>query len=297
MDPARPRHRESIVWVIPRVAEGVTAFVYTWVTSQGTGGAALSVFGDAVGEQIFAKVDQVPVADSVGFDDYRVGPLRMALDPNGMTSSVTFRGERVGIDLEFEGLHQPYRYGSHPEGCPWFFADDRLEQTGRVRGTLTIDGREHPFDTMCQRDHSWGERDWDAMHHMKWVNALGPSGAVHAVELLAYGQRYVRGYLLRNGVCVPVREVELRYVLDAEMLHRSITGTWTDQSGRTADVVFDDGGPHFVWDVSPGFTLRDTAMTASIDGEPAVAYVDMSWEPAYFDRAVAKRSGRLSISR
>lgn len=295
LDPNRPRHRESIVWVIPRVAEGVTAFVYTWVNSTGDAGAALSVFGSALGEQVFEKVDGIPVPTTVEFDDYRVGPLSMTLAASGMTSTVEFVGERVAVSIEFEGLHAPFRYGGHPEGCPGFFADDRLEQTGVARGTLRVDGQEFEFDDMCQRDHSWGERDWEAMHHMKWINALNRDTAVHAVELLAYGQRYVRGYLYRHGQCVPVRELTLRYDLDTELLHRRMSASWVDETGRKAEVVFADGGPHFVWDVSANFTLRDTSMTAWIDGEAAVAYVDMSWDPAYMDR-VAERSGAVSVS-
>lgn len=288
LDPARPRHRESIVWVIPRVADGVTAFVYTWVNSAGEAGAALSVFGNVVGEQIFEKVDGIPVSAAADFDDYHVGPLALSLDDGGMTSTVQFAGDRVSMSIEFEGLHAPFRYGEHADGCPGFFADDRLEQTGIARGVLRIDDRVFEFDELCQRDHSWGERDWEAMHHMKWVNALNRSTAVHAVELLAYGQRYLRGYLYRDGRCVPIRDLELRYDLDSELLHTRMQATWTDMQGRVASVDFVDGGPHFVWDVSESFTLRDTAMLASIDGEQGVAYVDMSWDPAYMKRTTAK---------
>lgn len=295
LDPARPRHRESIVWVIPRVADGVTAFVYTWVNSSGDAGAALSVFGNAIGEQIFEKVDGIPVPASAAFDDYRVGPLSLSLDDTGMSSTVRFDGDRVSMSVDFEGLHRPFRYGEHQDGCPGFFADDRLEQTGIARGVLRVDESVFAFDEMCQRDHSWGERDWEAMHHMKWVNALNRTTAVHAVELLAYGQRFLRGYLYRDGRCVPLRDLALRYELDSELLHTRMHTTWTDESGRAAGVDFEDGGPHFVWDVSANFTLRDTAMSASIDGEEAVAYVDMSWDPSYMNRTTAK-SGPVSVS-
>ncbi|HEY5852622.1 MAG TPA: hypothetical protein VIW24_00880 [Aldersonia sp.] len=296
LNQTRERHRESIVWVIPHVADGVTAFVYTWINSQGAAGAALSVFGKAMGEQIFEKVDGVSVAGDAQFDDYRVGPLTLELEPDGMNSTVSFHGERIAITLRFAGLHPPYQYGSHREGCPAFFADDRLEQTGVARGTLRIDGAVYAFNEMCQRDHSWGERDWEAMHHMKWVNALNRTTAVHAVELLAYGQRYVRGYLLRDGQCVPLQDLILRYTLDSEFLHRTMSAIWIDQRGRRAEVTFEGGGPHFMWDVSPNFTLRDTAMSAAIDGQPAVAYVDMSWDPEYLQRTRQKTNSPVTVS-
>ncbi len=296
LDPARPRHRESIVWVVPQVTKGVTAFVYTWVNSQGIAGAALSVFGPNVGEAVFEKVDGIVVAETASFDDYSVGPLRLQLDGDGVASSVSFSGDQVSIALRFSGAHRAYRYSTHPAGCPSFFADDRLEQAGTAEGTLHVDGIAHSFEAPCQRDHSWGERDWDAMHHMKWVNALNDTTAVHAVELLAYGQRYVRGFLYRDGRCVPLRDLSLEYSLDSGLLHRSMSAKWTDEEGRRADVVFDRGGPHFVWDVSPDFTLRDTAVEATIDGVPAVAYVDMSWDPHYMARTADKLDGTLVVS-
>ncbi|SNT12387.1 hypothetical protein SAMN05421642_109218 [Rhodococcoides kyotonense] len=291
LDVTRPKHRESVVWVVPSVREDVTAFAYTWVDAHGIAGAALTVFGHGVGEQIFEKVDGIEVAVDAGFDDYRVGPMRMSIDSDGMDSRVCFFGERVSIDLEFRGFHEPYRYGTHPQGCPSFFADDRLEQSGRASGVLRIDGVDLTFDTVCQRDHSWGERDWGAMHHMKWINALTDDGdAVHAVELFAFGTRHLRGYILRDDVLAPVGTLDLAYELDEEMLHRDIDATWVDGLDRRVDVQFTDGGPHFVWDVNPRLTLRDTAMKAVVDGKPAHAYVDMSWEPDYFDRHLG--SGR-----
>ncbi|MBY4575524.1 hypothetical protein ACN94_18360 [Gordonia paraffinivorans] len=270
--------------MVPAVRDDLTAFVYTWVDAYGVAGAALSVFGERLPEQIFEKVDGIEVPDTQGFDDYRVGPLHMSLAPDGATSQVRFDGDRVSLSLAYDGFHQPYRYGTHADGCPGFFADDRLEQSGRARGVLTLDGAELEFDTVCQRDHSWGERDWAAMHHMKWINALTPAGdAVHAVELLAFGQRYLRGYVLREGQLAQLDELRMNYELDNGMLHRSMEATFIDQLGRSTEVAFTDGGPHFEWDVNPRLTLRDTAMRARLLGRDAAAYVDMSWEPDYFE--------------
>lgn len=280
---AREKHRESVVWVVPAVRDNLTAFVYTWVDAFGVAGAALAVFGDRVGGQIFEKSDGIQVPDTSGFEDYRVGPLHMSIAVDGATSQVSFDGDRISLTLAFAGFHRPYRYGTHPDGCPGFFADDRLEQSGRARGVLTVDGADLEFDAVCQRDHSWGERDWGAMHHMKWINALTPAGdAVHAVELLAFGQRYLRGYVMRDGELSPVDQLRMNYELDGDMLHRSMQAEFTDCLGRRTDVTFSDGGPHFVWDVNPRLTLRDTAMRARMLDQDAAAYVDMSWEPEYF---------------
>lgn len=296
LDPGRAKHRESLVWVLPQPEPGLTTFVYTWVNSEGLAGAALAVFGPSLPQQIFEKVDRVPVDEAMKFDAWEVGPLRMELAPDGMTASVRFAGDRVGIELEYRGFHPAYVYGTHPYGCPGFFADDRVEQSGTATGRLRVQGHETVFDTPTQRDHSWGERDWGAMHHMKWVNALSPSGqAVHAVELLAFGQRYLRGYVHLDGELSPLRELDLHYNLDAGMLHTDMAATFRDELGREARVTFTDGGPHFVWDVNPQLTLRDTAMRTAINGTPGIGYVDMSWHPKYLEYNTASRSATTRI--
>lgn len=294
LDPTREKHRESLVWVVPEPETGLTTFVYTWVNSQGLAGAALAVFGTALEEQIFEIIDGVEVDDGMDFDAWQVGPLSLTLAPDGMTSTVHFDGDRVALELAHSGFHPAYVYGSHPQGCPEFFADNRVEQSGMARGTLRIDERRIQFEAPVQRDHSWGERNWAAMHHMKWVNALTPSGdAVHAVELMAFGQRFLRGYVFLDGEFSPLESLRLHYELDAGLLHTDMDATFTDESGRSVEVSFSDGGPHFAWDVNPRLTLRDTSMRASVRGIDGVAYVDMSWEPEYLRWHSAARKPQL----
>jgi hypothetical protein len=296
LDPLRAKHRESLVWVVPSPDPEVTAFVYTWVNAEGLAGAALAVFGPSLEEQIFEKVDQVQVPAEMAFDVWEVGPLKMSLAPDGMGSQVSFSGTRVEIDLQFEGFHAAYEYGTHPQGCPSFFADDRVEQSGLAVGTLRVDDHHYSWRTPAQRDHSWGDRDWGVMHHMKWVNALTDDGqAVHAVEILAMGQRYLRGYVHVDDTLAPLKNLELAYDLDENLLHTSIDAVFTDELDRSVSVRFTDGGPHFVWDVNPRLTLRDTAMLASIDGTAGVGYVDMSWHPEYlsYNASLTDRTTRI----
>lgn len=66
LDRTRTKHRESVVWVVPAVRDDLTAFVYTWVDAYGVAGAALSVFGDRLPEQIFEKFDGIEVARHSG---------------------------------------------------------------------------------------------------------------------------------------------------------------------------------------------------------------------------------------
>jgi hypothetical protein len=78
---------------------------------------------------------------------------------------------------------------------------------------------------------------------------LGGTTAVDAVELPAYDQRYMLGYLLREDRCVPLQVLSLR--------------TWTAvRLGREC-----------------GFDPARHRMSASIDQEPTMDYVGMPWGP------------------
>ena len=41
------------------------------------------------------------------------------------TAEIAFAGRQASVSYTFEGMHPAYNYGAHPEGCPWYLADDR----------------------------------------------------------------------------------------------------------------------------------------------------------------------------
>jgi hypothetical protein len=277
-----PLARESLVFMLPRAAEGVAAFVYTWVNGESKAGAALCVYGPAIGpEAIFEIVDGLEVPRTMGFDDWRVGGLHVRHGTPLQTAQLTFAGQRASLEYRFEAMHPAYNYGSHAEGCPSWLADDRFEQSGRVTGVLRLGGRELRFDTLGHRDHSWGTRDWFYAQHWKWLIAqAAPDLAVHFFDIEAVGRNVLRGYVQRDGRIAAVTGVDVSYTTDAALYQTSLDALVEDELGRKTRVR----GPVFAmfeFKVSPLATLNEGSMTLEIEGRPGVGHVEVMWPKDY----------------
>jgi len=75
-----------------------------------------------------------------------------------------------------------------------------VEQSGRWRGEVVVDGRRFGFDGQGARDHSWGLRDWDAADHWRlFTVSLGDDLAVHALAVGVEGRLVEGGFLWRDG--------------------------------------------------------------------------------------------------
>ncbi|BBZ74822.1 hypothetical protein MANY_01590 [Mycolicibacterium anyangense] len=65
-----------------------------------------------------------------------------------------------------------------------------MEQTGRLRGHITVGSRRVELDGLGHRDHSWGVRDWAVPQHWKWFVVYTPAGfAVNGWIWIAKGER------------------------------------------------------------------------------------------------------------
>jgi hypothetical protein len=279
-----PHARESLVFMLQLPEEGIAAFVYTWVNGESKAGAALCVYGPGVGPApIFEKVDGIPVPHGQGFDDWRVGNVRVAHGAALQVADLSYTSAGVSLEYHFEASHPAYNYGSHVDGCPAWLADDRLEQAGKVRGVLRLGEREIAFDTMGHRDHSWGTRDWGIAQHWKWLEAqAGPDTSVHFFDIEALGSNILRGYVQRDGAIAEVTSVDVTFQHDASLKHQAIQAVVVDVLGRTTRVT----GTTFAlfeFPVSPLATLNEGSMAVEIDGVKGVGHVEMCWPKPYID--------------
>jgi len=281
--------RESLVFMLQLPQEGIAAFVYTWASGLGKAGSAFVVYGPAVGEVVADFVDGLEVAEDRGFDDWTVGQVTVRHGKPFKEAHVTVAsGGRAALDYRFEAVHPAFNYGSHPAGCPGWVADERIEQSGRVRGTITLDGREIPFDTMGHRDHSWGTRDWFFSQHWKWLEAqAGPERVVHFWQVEALGRTVLRGYVLRDGQIAEVTDVDVRFEHDAALTHTSVEAVVSDALGRST-LVKGTTFAAYPFVVSPEITLNECSMAVTIDGHEGVGHVEMAWPSAYLKHVASK---------
>jgi hypothetical protein len=83
-----------------------------------------------------------------------------------------------------------------------------IEQSGRWRGGLEIDGDAWRIDGTGSRDHSWGRRDWDAAEWWRLFTVrFGDDLAVHALAVSVAGHVVEGGFVWREGRAEPVRRV------------------------------------------------------------------------------------------
>jgi hypothetical protein len=289
LDPERAHNRESLVWVLTLPEERVGAVAYTWVDAHGAAGAAAIAFGAHLAEPVFERVDGVPVETSRSFAHWRVAGMEITHDGPGREAHIAYQGRRMRLTMDFSPVGAPYRYSSHADPFPSYFADERLEQGGTTRGTLVLDGRDIAFEAFCHRDHSWGARDWGSTLHYKWLNFLAPDTSVHVMDLHGLGRSDVRGYVHKDGETAEIIAAAFDYDLDADFVHRRLAVELHDASGRTTRAAVRDASADITYPIDSRLTLIDVVGPAEIDGGDAAAYVEMAWPHEYLAHGIEVR--------
>lgn len=273
-----PHARESIVYMAHDVAAGVTVAAYTWLNAAGEAGCSAAVLR-AEGTLKDGRPD-VGVPTTFDFDEVDLGPLTLSQGTSDDPARVTWSGAHFSFTLDFSPMHPAYSYADAPHGCPPYVARDRVEQSGLVELTLTIDGETRSSSCTGHRDHSWGVRDWQMMQHYKWIEAQTPQSAVHVFAIESRGRSLLHGYVYREGQVATVTSADIDVALDRDLFGTQTTLRIADALGRDTEVLLRENA-RIELPVSPEATLVDTAVTADIDGESGGGYVDLLWPPAY----------------
>ncbi len=281
--PNEPLARESLVFCIELPEEQLAFWVYPRVTGDGLAGGTVCAFGPAVeGGSIFESFRNIPVPDTADFVDWDAGGVRLKLPDPLRRAEVSFTGERISTEFTFDAIHPAYSYASHPDGCPPYFALNRFEQGGKVKGWIKVDGREYRFDGIGQRDHSWGTRNWGVNYHYKWFHATREDMSVHFFKMEYLGRHLIRGYVFKDGHMSQITDVNvIDFELDADMIHKAIEVSIKDQAGRTTQVTGAYFG-HRVYPIDELNILNEVAMTTVI-GRPAVGWCEFYWDSRYLD--------------
>jgi hypothetical protein len=283
--PQLPHYREAAVFMLELPEAGIAGFIYPWVSAEGMASAAICIFGPGVENgPIQERFEEVAVPSSMDFHDWQVRGLHMRLNEPHNSVDVSFKGERVKISYRFDALHPVFAFSSSRTGCPVYFADERTEQHGRITGVLEIDGKAYPFDTLGQRDHSWGRRIWGVNQHYKWFHATTPNSAVHFFEMQSFGKPKLIGYVVRDGIMAQVEGVDYDYSFDEAMHHTAMTATVRDSEGRDT-TVGSKGFAYYQFQADPMVVLNETATTVQIGGDSGVGWIEFCWNRNYLEFA------------
>src|SRR5687768_1963105 len=106
-------------------------------------------------------------------------------------------GSDVSFELEFEALMQPMLTRAQPpvnHGA-------KIDQPGRVTGTMVLAGEEIAVDCIAMRDRSWGVRRPRRQPRIGYCHATtGPDSSFLVYSIDRKGvDGIVQGYLMRDG--------------------------------------------------------------------------------------------------
>lgn len=280
----RPLMRESIPYCVVLPDEKIALFTYTWVNKDSVAGAAMAIWGPGVGDEpITAYLADRPVPRDMGFDAWQIEGFSMRQDLRFRHADVAWESEDASVDFHYEAFHPPYAYSSHAGGCPAYAADDRIEQSGRITGTLKIGDRTISIDTYGHRDHSWGTRDWGALHYYRWLHAQAAGDiSVHFWEFHALGERQLRGYVVKDGLLAEITHLDLTWQGDEHLNHKAFQCSIIDEAARQTRVEAEVFGVYPL-KPDPAFVLNEGASRIVIDGAKGSGWLEFGWPIPYLE--------------
>ena len=276
----RPDCRESLAHMLVFPEHGIAGFIYPSVRSDGMAKARASLFGpglrDPIHEQVEASVDA-----SQDFDDWRMGPLRMAVREPHRRVELSWSGSRIRFEGRYEALHPPYAFSLHPEGNPPYYGDNRTEQHGRLLDArLAVEGRTLEVGGYLIRDHSWGPRIWGLNQHYKWLHATSANCAIHVFEMQSFGRRQLRGFLFRDGEMHHVVEADFDHRFDDQMMQTAVDVVIVDDAGRRARIV-GQAIANIQLEFDPMVWLNEAPLKLEIDGQAGTGWCEYCWNRDY----------------
>jgi hypothetical protein len=276
------RMRDSLFWEVVAPEEQIGMQVYLYLTDRGRAGYNVVVWGPGA-EPLVLHLGSGQIPDSADLEHLEFEALSLRQYEPLHACTLAYRRDDVAIELDFRGIHDAFSYHDNPDGLPPWFAENRMEQTGHVRGSIQMGGRRIELDRIGHRDHSWGVRDWGVPQHWKWFVAYTPGGvAVNGWIWIARGEWGFGGYICRDGVAIPVRTIDHHADYDDRMRQRHLSATLIDVDGGRTNLTLDAFGLVELPTHDPLETvIREAACRATIDGEHGAGQFETHWVGSY----------------
>lgn len=147
----------------------------------------------------------------------------------------------ISVDATFEALAPAIgtEGGGSPRGVSARTAGTvgrgHLEQAGRWRGSLSIDGERREWqDARGNRDKSWGPRRWGGPRMWRWFSInIGDDSHFGGIRIDTGQGELHRGWVWRDGEATSIRDWGLSTTLaDDGFTHQSLRLTATDKRDR-----------------------------------------------------------------
>lgn len=278
------RMRDSLFWEVVAPEEQIGMQVYLYLNDRGRAGYNVVVWGPEA-KPLALHLRSGRISDSADLEHLEFDGLSLRQYEPLHACTLAYRGDDIAIEIDFRGIHDAFSYHDNPDGLPLWFAENRMEQTGHVRGSIQMGCRRIELDRIGHRDHSWGIRDWGVPQHWKWFVAYTPSGvAVNGWIWIAKGEWGFAGYVCRDGVAIPVRTIDHHADYDDRMLQRHLSAALIDVEGGRTNLTLDAFGVVELPSHDPLETvIREAACRATIDGECGAGQFETHWVGSYLE--------------
>jgi hypothetical protein len=279
--------RDSLFWNLILPDEQIGVQLYIWTDGRGVAGRQVAVYVPDREDNIVLNGFDIDLGPDADLDDWECEGLRVRQPESLRTAELSFERHGIALDYRFTAAHRPFSYRENPGGCPDWMATNRFEQSGRVNGTLTVGDRVIPFgDVWAHRDHSWGRRHWNAVHHWKWLVAGVPSGTeLNAMFHIARGEPGINGYVVRDGQPVAIVDGRCHAEYDDDMSQSRLEAELTDAHGGVTHLEMERFAI-FHLPFGSDTLLSEAACRVTIDGEPGAGQFETLWPKAYVKRLV-----------
>jgi hypothetical protein len=275
--------REALAHMLMLPDEGIAGFIYPSLHASGPGKVRAKLFGPGLDVPVDEEIEAEYPAE-MDFDDWRVGPLQLNLREPHKRFDLAWKGDRLQFEGQYEALHPPYAFSSHPDGVPAYYGDDRTEQHGKLSAQITLDGRSFAHQGFMVYDHSWGPRVWGLNQHYKWIHLVTANTSIHFFEMQSFGRVHINGFMWKDGVMRHLAKVDYDIVYDETMWQKEFVVRATDSDGRQVTVNCKTfAKTQLTW--TPGVYLNEAAVTLEMDGQSGVGWVEFCWNRDYFDFA------------
>jgi|SRR6516165_4267089 hypothetical protein len=286
--------RDSLFWEMIMPDEQIGFQAYLYLSGSGKAGFNIVVWGKDE-KPLVLDLEQGTIADDMDLDDFSFAGLHLVQAHPHHSAVLRYTSKNVALELSYAALHAPFSYRQNPDGLPDWFAINRFEQTGWIKGFLEFGGRRISFDRIGHRDHSWGVRNWGVPQHWKWFIAYTPDGShiVNGWIWIARGEWGFGGYIVRDGELLPISHIRHHAEYDADMTQRRLTAELVDVRGRSTSLLLERFGVvKLPSNDKLGTTVIEAACTASIDGFEGAGQFETHWPTSYLDHLIESAKGR-----
>lgn len=219
-------------------------------------------------------------------------------DRSGTTIDVTYEALMPAFDIRDPDL-DPITAAQSQDSFAWGTAyNGHFDQTGHVRGRVTLRGREIPIDCVSTMDHSWGPRLERGGPNMSWLHAhFSDDFALHGIfsfdETTAGKELFLmHGYVVRKGKCFGLASGTGVTERDSDFYARYLEIKVADAQGCSYELR-GEGLTRFPWQAWPnmvGFNVLARWSCAGQTGHGEVQdFVDLTRLTE--GRAIASASG------